>query len=167
VITDTTAYLGIGGNQEQTLFCIKKLKAILSKTFPNYLHFSSIYSSPPFCNVGTGRYYNMCVRINVGDMTPENLLAIVLNWEKELGRIRGGIKWESRVIDIDILLFGEIVISKDNLKIPHYDLQNRDFFLLPLSEISPDILIPPLNSTIRNALKNIPENLLTYPEKCE
>lgn len=88
------------------------------------------------------------------DLSPEELLIHLKDLEKNLGRqIRG--RWREREIDLDILLYDNLVIQKENLSIPHADMQNRDFVIVPLLELSPEIQDPRNNSFFRDYLQDI------------
>jgi len=81
------------------------------------------------------------------DLNPSELLKRLVIIEKQLGRKRGGKKYVSRTIDIDILLYGEKVIDTADLKIPHPLLEERKFVLVPLCDLAPDLVHPVLNKT--------------------
>ena len=85
----------------------------------------------------------------------------IIEIEKKIGRVRSGKVWESRVIDIDVLLYGNRNIQEEGLTIPHYDLSNRDFFLIPLLELNPDLLNPRTNKSLVQELKEIPQLIRT------
>ena len=67
--------------------------------------------------------------------------------EKKIGR-ENGAKWGPREIDLDILLFNDLIFSNDRITVPHKELVKRDFVLIPLSEIAPDLIHPALNQKI-------------------
>ena len=87
--------------------------------------------------------------------------------ETSVGRQRTGIKWESRIIDIDLLLWGNDIVKLPQLTIPHYDLSNRDFFLIPLLELNPSLVHPSTGTPLAGMLNMIPDILRTHPEKIE
>ncbi len=75
-----------------------------------------------------------------------------------MGRIRT-LKNASRIIDIDILFFNDEIINKENLTIPHPEIQNRKFALIPLNEIAPDLMHPVFTKSIRNLLSTSKDKL--------
>ncbi len=99
------------------------------------------------------------------DLTPLEMLDTISEMETRIGRKRNGKKWESRIIDIDILLWGKQVIEHPRLTIPHYDLSNRDFFLIPLLELDNTLIHPCHGGLLSSELGKIPQQLLTHPTK--
>lgn len=95
---------------------------------------SSIYQSKSYGPIKQRDYLNQAIHIET-KLTPYRLLDEVLSIENNLGRVRKE-KWGPRIIDIDIVFYGDEEISTPNLTIPHYDWKNRDFFIACLKEIS-------------------------------
>lgn len=87
------------------------------------------------------KFYNLslCAKISLDRFPPEKIISKIKMIEKEVGRIERG-KWSPREIDIDILLIEGVKINdtKENIVIPHYDLENREFFVKTLEEVLPD-----------------------------
>ncbi len=85
-------------------------------------------------------YINGCAWLDVA-LTPQELLAVILDIEKKFGRVRQE-RWGPRTLDIDIILFDDIILETPNLEIPHPRMRERAFVLLPLAEIAPDWIEP-------------------------
>lgn len=111
---------------------------------------SSIYETSPWGINDQPSFLNMVVKIET-KCTAEKLLRLLLFVEKEMGRIRER-KWGERLIDLDILYFNNEIIVKENLKIPHQELHNRKFTLIPLAEIAADFMHPVLNISSKQLL---------------
>ena len=90
-------------------------------------------------------FYNQVLELN-STLAPEELLSKLQNIEIQLGRERF-VKWGSRTIDIDILYFGGLSFENENLSIPHSQIQNRRFTLVPMNEIAPDFIHPTLKKS--------------------
>lgn len=99
------------------------------------------------------RFINMVLEIET-ELEPEELLGILKDIEKKVGR-EESFKWGPRTIDLDILLFDDITLNRDDLKIPHPLMQERDFVLRPLCEIAPDKKHPVLRSSMDELLQQL------------
>lgn len=118
---------------------------------------SSVYETAAWGNIHQAPFFNQAVRISTF-LTPAELLATLQRIEKSMGRERKE-KWGERVIDIDILFFGDHIVDTPDLKIPHPELQNRRFALIPMSEIADDLIHPKMFQTIHELLKNCNDTL--------
>ncbi len=101
---------------------------------------SSVYESEPYGYPNQPNFYNMMVKITT-DLLPEKVLDILQGIEREAGRRRGEFRWGPRTLDLDIVLWSEGEVETPRVKIPHYDLKNRLFFILPLIELEGDVEI--------------------------
>ena len=153
----STVYLGLGtnlGDKEQNLHqAIDKIQERVGKI----LSLSAFYNSAPWGYISDNMFVNAVVCIST-TFSPQEVLNITQEIEKELGRKEKSIdaSYSDRVIDIDILLYDSVILSTDNLTIPHPLMIKRLFVMDPLAEIAPDIVIPGVNKTvmaIRNELK--------------
>lgn len=132
----STAYISLGSNlgkrEENCNQAIKLLKenGIAVKKQ------SKMYETEPWGVKDQPKFINMAIEVET-DRKPNELLLILKQIEKELGRIETG-KWGPRVIDLDILFYNDLVLDKPDLKIPHPYLHEREFMLKPLCEIAPD-----------------------------
>ncbi len=102
---------------------------------------SSLYSSPPMGPPDQPNYVNAVVMIET-PLGSVNLLRRLQDIERDHDRVRTGVRWGPRTLDLDILLFGEESIYTDTLRIPHRGLTERPFVVVPLAEIMPDLILP-------------------------
>jgi 2-amino-4-hydroxy-6-hydroxymethyldihydropteridine diphosphokinase len=115
---------------------------------------SSVYETEPVEFTEQAWFLNCAAALET-DQSPENLMPALLHIEQELGRQRTR-KKGPRIIDIDILLFGDLVANTPNLTIPHPGMHQRRFVLEPLNEIAPDARHPVLKKYIRELLDELP-----------
>lgn len=112
---------------------------------------SSFYESEPHGDA-TEWFVNSVIEVQT-ELSPEELLRKLLAIEEDMGRKRvKGKKWGNRVIDLDILFYEGLVLNKRNLKLPHPELPNRKFVLLPLSELAPSFRHPQLQKSVSELL---------------
>jgi 2-amino-4-hydroxy-6-hydroxymethyldihydropteridine diphosphokinase len=155
-----TIYLGLGSNIGNRLENIlSTLSFIQSSLLIKIVKLSSLYETTP---VGPAQksFYNIILKAKT-NLHPYDLLFFLKQLEQILGR-KKTIKWGPRIIDIDILFFGNKVFNNSLLSIPHKELQNRLFVLIPLNEIAKNLVHPTLNKTIHVILK---EKLLTLKQQ--
>jgi len=135
------AYIGIGSNLKGPKKQIEKaLKAISEAKEITLLSVSSFYQSKPLLDMPGPNYLNVVCKIET-DLSSFDLLSFCQKIEDNQKRVRE-VKWGSRTIDLDILLYGDQVLVSKRLKIPHPEIINRAFVLLPLIEIEPGLKLP-------------------------
>lgn len=151
------AYIGIGSNlgkkKENYLEALDRIAKIPRTRITKE---SSLYESEP---LGDSKelYVNGVVEIET-ELGAEDLLKKLKNVERVMGRKKVRKRWGARVIDLDILLYDDQKLQKRSLKIPHPEMQNRRFVLIPLSEIAPQVVHPVLDATISELLVGVKDN---------
>lgn len=149
-------FLGIGSNLGDRFSFLKNAVTGIEEYIGSVLRVSSVYETDPWGFETSDRFLNMVVEAET-QLTPSGVLGAVLMIEAHLGRIRNEKQYSSRVIDIDILLFNDLVIDKKNLKVPHPLMHERKFVLVPLCEIAPDLVHPVLKKSISSLVESCPD----------
>ena len=131
---------GLGGNVGDPAAAIHAaVKALEARGIAGIARLSSLYRTAPWGGVPQPDYANACA-IGHTSLAPLDLLDAIKQLERDLGRV-DTVRWGPRVIDIDILFYGDVAMQDERLVIPHRDLLRRAFVLIPLAEIAPDLLI--------------------------
>lgn len=139
---NTTAYIGLGSNLSDPAQQLKlAVIAISTLDHCRIEKISSLYFSRPMGPQDQPDYMNAVLSLSTS-LSAEALLDALQNIENTAGRVRKDNRWGARILDLDIILFGDDVIHSDRLTVPHYGMKEREFVLLPLHEISPDLILP-------------------------
>ncbi len=133
------AYIGLGSNQQNPLLQIHNaliaLKQIPQTELAGY---SRLYRSKPIGPVDQPDFVNAVAAIDTC-LDAHALLSELQSIEQQQGRVRNGVRWGPRTLDLDLLLFGDEQFNTGRLTVPHPGLLQRDFVLYPLYEIAPDL----------------------------
>ena len=148
-----TVYLGLGSNLGDRQENLKKAMEFLAQRL-RMGKVSAIYDTDPLGDTNQPRYLNMVCQVFTM-LAPEGLLALVKGVESKMGR--KGKSGAPRSIDIDILLYGNLVMTTPDLTIPHPRMHERAFVLVPLAEIDPDLVHPLKNKTIKELQAGLKE----------
>ena len=151
----TTAYLSLGSNLGNKQLNLEIACRMLEAEDIRITAASSVYITEPWGNPTQDDFLNQVLEVET-TLEAEQLLAVMQNIEKRMGRVRSE-HWGPRLIDIDIILFGEQVISSPDLTVPHPYLEQRAFVLIPLLEIAPGIRRPGAGN-LQEALDNLAKN---------
>lgn len=162
-------YLGLGSNKgDKTDFIKKTIESIKKIKSCELISVSSLYESLPFGDVEQENFLNAVIKIKTF-LDHNSLLKILKDIEKEIGRIQSK-RWGPREIDIDILFFNDLIFSNEIITLPHKGVIYRDFVLVPLGEIEPDLVHPVYKKKVcdfikelktHNIIKKIPFSILT------
>ena len=135
------AYIGLGSNLKGPKEQIERALKVLSEAKETtLLSVSSFYQSKPLLDMPGLNYLNVVCKIET-DLSALDLLNFCQEIEDNQHRVRG-VKWGSRTIDLDILVYGEQVLATKRLTVPHPEMITRAFVLLPLFEIEPGLKLP-------------------------
>lgn len=138
----TLAFIALGSNQASPLEQVAQaLDAIAAIPHSRVVATSSYYRTPPLGPQDQPDYLNAAVALET-DLSAEELLDHTQRIELEQGRVRKAERWGPRTLDLDLMLFGAETIATPRLTVPHYDMKNRAFMLVPLLEIAPDCAFP-------------------------
>lgn len=151
------AYLLTGGNMGNRRENLAKAFDYINEECGPVPKASSVYETAAWGKNDQPSFLNQVLEIETA-LTAPQLLKKILMIEKKLGRVREE-KYGPRIIDIDILLFNDEVYQLPMLEIPHPQLQNRRFVLVPLAEIAPHFIHPVLKKTIAELLAICPDKL--------
>ena len=152
-----TTFIGVGSNLGDKLDnCRKAIDRVGGISGCRLTGQSDFFRTSPVGVEGHGWYVNAVISIE-SDITAHQLLKSLLAIETDLGRKRNH-KWDPRTIDLDILLYGQVVMDVKDLTIPHPYMHLRKFVLLPMSQLITDLVHPVLGKTIVELLGDLAED---------
>lgn len=150
------AYIGVGANlaspADQCREAVRRLRETPGITV---LRISSLYRTEPVGPQNQDWFVNAVAELRT-EISHRKLFEALKNIEKAMGRTEG-VHWGPRVIDLDLLLYGQAVIDEEGLKIPHPEMHKRRFVLAPLCEIASYTIHPLYNVSARGLLDRLPE----------
>ncbi len=147
-------FVGIGSNiGNSTENCLSSVERLKEDRRVKLLARSSLYTTSPVSSIRQGDFVNCAVSI-LWEGSPVELLHILNRIEHEMGRVRE-VKDGPRVIDLDILLFGALILETPRLTIPHPELHKRKFAIIPCIEIDPNLVHPVFKRPLKDFLAEI------------
>jgi 2-amino-4-hydroxy-6-hydroxymethyldihydropteridine diphosphokinase len=149
-------YIGLGSNlgdrEGMIREAIERIGALPETTLARV---SSLYDTEPVGELEQPNFLNAVVAVET-DLTARRLLWNLMLIERQLGRVRSpGSRYGPRTVDLDILFFGDLVLDEPELRLPHPEVANRAFVLIPLVELEPTLMHPVLGETVVNLLARL------------
>ena len=151
-------YILLGGNLGDKQKVFSEARARLNQQVGTITNQSAIYETEPWGFESDDIFWNQVLEIETS-LSPDEVLQETQQIEHDLGRIRKANQYDSRIIDIDILFYGDQIIEREDLIVPHQRIQERKFALVPLNEIAPELIHPVFLKSIRQLLYECRDSL--------
>ena len=140
-------YLSIGSNLGNRRNNIEKALELLHSDDCTVDSISPIYETEPWGNPDQPHFLNLVLKLST-DLSPEDLLYKIHTIEEKCGRKRTGLIYSPRPMDIDILIYGSLIVAGNRLTIPHPQMTNRLFVLIPMADLVPELRHPVSGETV-------------------
>ena len=151
-------FLLLGSNLGDRILLLQQAINCIEAEIAPLLKQSAVYETQSWGKTDSPDYLNQVVLIQT-ELSAQIVLQKILNIEWKIGRVREE-KWGPRLIDIDILFYGDALIDEPELQVPHPELHKRRFTLAPLAEIAPNFIHPTLNKNILKLKNELNDNLI-------
>lgn len=152
------AYLLLGTNMGDRNSNLQQAIALIESEIGNVIAASSVYETAPWGKTDQPGFLNQAVGVKTA-LLPLELLQVMLDIEKKMGRVRLE-KWGERLIDIDLIFYGEdTILNNEELSLPHPEMHKRRFVLEPLNEIAADYIHPVFKEKVSSILTNLSDEL--------
>ena len=152
-----TTYIGIGSNLDiPEKNCAEGIEKLATHPDLSLKARSPFYKTCPVGPIEQKWFVNAALKVQTR-LSPHDLLGILLNTEKEMGRVRKE-KWGPRLIDLDLLFYDNLILNSQGLILPHPEIPNRRFVLAPLCDIAEDLLHPTLKKTVKGLLYELTDD---------
>jgi len=154
-------FLITGGNIGNRKKNLKAAAALIQEQIGTIIKSSKIYETDAWGITDQPVFYNQ-IHIVESKFPAKEILNKILKIEEKMGRVRT-IKNAARIIDIDILFFNDEIINEPNLNVPHPEIINRRFVLMPLNELAPEMIHPVFKRSIHELIRNCKDELRVTP----
>ena len=161
----TVAYIGLGSNMGDKLGYIQQANMLLKDSEGvRVVGSSSLYETKPYGNPNQEWFLNAVLELDTS-LSARDLLVVCQGIELRLDRVRDNVeKWGPRTIDLDILFYGDDIISTEELQIPHNEVHRRAFVLVPMKELNPCFIHPAIGISVQELYNSLvePEEVYLY-----
>ena len=156
--------VGLGGNLPQTLLAFRQVRQLFQTQLTS-ARFSSLYCTSPQDDLAQPDFWN-AVALGNWPGAPEEFLTLLLSWEKSAGRVRNPHRPKGpRILDLDLLLCENLLISTERLTVPHPRMAQRAFVLIPLLELLPEAVDPRSGTPWSEVLAHLGDQGVVMAEK--
>ena len=152
------AFIGLGSNEGDRLANLSQAIAALGR-IPGIrvTQVATLFETKPVGGPEQEDFLNTVVELDT-ELTPQSLLEAVKQLERHMGRQPSSQRWGPRPIDLDILLYNDLLLDEEHLTIPHARLHERRFVLEPLSQLAPHVIHPRVGRSIAELLAQLPQS---------
>lgn len=147
------AYIALGSNIGDCRGNLDLALQLLQERGVQVLQVADYIVTAPYGVTDQPEFVNSACKVAT-DLEPLELLHLLLSLELEMGRVRKR-RWGERNIDLDLIFYENEILDLPDLKLPHIDMQNRDFVLLPMVQLAPDFVHPVLGKTMSQLLAEL------------
>lgn len=152
-------FLALGSNKgKREAYLRDALFELGSDSKVNIVKTSSVYETRPYGNIPQKNYYNAVILIET-TYSPDEIYFLIKKIEKKVGRT-DSVRWGEREIDIDIILIDSLIFENENITIPHKEYDLRDFVLVPMCEVDPEIIDPKTGNRVMDKIKLLNEKYI-------
>ena len=145
-------FFSIGTNLGDRDAHLKEALCKIEKNIGHIVKYSSVYETEPWGFVSENKFLNMVIKVETR-LDATGVMDEILKIESTLGRVRTGVKYFSRLIDVDILFYNDLILNDKDLIIPHPHMHERKFVLVPMCEIEPGMIHPVLKKPMASLLE--------------
>lgn len=154
-------YILLGSNLGDRKQVLEDTRELISKMAGTIIQASSLYETEPWGVSNQPSFYNQVLELDTL-LAPQALLECLQTIERRIGKIKLG-KWRERLIDIDLLYYDQYCQEDEQLTLPHPEIQNRRFTLVPMCQLNPDFMHPVLHKPQKELLATCSDRLQVWP----
>ena len=148
-------YLSLGSNLGDRMALLNEAIRLIEESIGSVESRSNMVETEPWGYLSTHRFINACIAVKT-ERLPQDCLIALQSIEKRMGRLKSGKKgYSDRLIDIDLILYDDLIVETPELVLPHPHLHERLFVLQPMMEIAPDLVHPLFGKTIRSLYESL------------